>query len=47
MRWEAEQLSCKLDFDECQVDPAPFQLVEKTSLYKVSILYLYYLVSES
>ena len=47
MRWEAEQLSCKLDFDECQVDPAPFQLVEKTSLYKVSISYLYYHVSES
>jgi len=39
MRWEAEQLSCKLDFDECQVDPAPFQLVEKTSLYKVHSLF--------
>ena len=24
-----------IDYDLCQVDPAPFQLVERTSLYKV------------
>ena len=26
----------KFDYEACQIDPAPFQLVERTSLYKVS-----------
>ena len=29
----------KVDFDNCQVDPAPFQLVERTSLHKVHSLF--------
>ena len=29
----------QVDLSECQIDPAPFQLVEKTSLYKVHKLF--------
>ena len=29
----------KVDFGECQIDPAPFQLVERTSLHKVHSLF--------
>ncbi|XP_067951537.1 chloride channel protein 2-like isoform X2 [Watersipora subatra] len=39
MRWEAEQLKCKLDFPNCHIDPSPFQLVEKTPLTKVHFLF--------
>ena len=28
-----------IDWSECQIDPAPFQLVERTSLYKVHKLF--------
>ena len=28
-------LSQPIDFKKCQIDPAPFQLVERTSLHKV------------
>ncbi|CAH1772897.1 unnamed protein product [Owenia fusiformis] len=38
-RWEDEQLNQTIDLDMCQVDPAPFQLVERTSLYKVHSLF--------
>ena len=34
--WEAEELKTQLDFSEVHIDPAPFQLVERTSLHKVS-----------
>ena len=37
--WEEEQMKSTVDFDNCQVDPAPFQLVEKTSLLKVHNLF--------
>lgn len=33
--WEREQLARCVDFSQLQIDPAPFQLVERTSLYKV------------
>lgn len=35
-RWEEEELSKEVDFSKCHIDPAPFQLVERTSLLKVS-----------
>lgn len=38
-QWELELLMEQVDFTECQIDPAPFQLVEKTSLYKVHKLF--------
>lgn len=36
-RWEEEEeeLYKKVDFSVCHIDPAPFQLVERTSLLKV------------
>ena len=37
--WEEEEMASSVDFDQCQVDPAPFQLVEKTSLLKVHNLF--------
>ncbi|KAF6028260.1 CLCN2 [Bugula neritina] len=39
LKWEAERLSSKIDFEQCQIDPAPFQLVLRTSLYKVHSLF--------
>lgn len=35
-RWEEEELNKEVDFSKCHIDPAPFQLVERTSLLKVS-----------
>merc|ERR1719494_114932 len=32
--WEMELLQEEIDFTDCQIDPAPFQLVERSSLYK-------------
>jgi len=32
---EEELLNKPINFAGCQIDPAPFQLVERTSLYKV------------
>ncbi|XP_033641942.1 chloride channel protein 2-like isoform X2 [Asterias rubens] len=32
--WETEELKPQLDFSEVHIDPAPFQLVERTSLHK-------------
>jgi hypothetical protein len=30
-RWEEEEMSAVVDFDaKCHIDPAPFQLVQKT-----------------
>lgn len=35
--WEEQQLDEQVDFKNCKIDPAPFQLVEQTSLHKVSL----------
>ena len=37
VQWERELLQRRVDFSCCQVDPAPFQLVERTSLLKVQL----------
>lgn len=39
IRWEEEQMQLPVEFSTCQVDPAPFQLVERTSLLKVHSLF--------
>lgn len=36
--WEEMQLSEQVNFNNCKIDPAPFQLVERTSLHKVWLL---------
>jgi len=33
--WEEQQLDEAINFNNCKIDPAPFQLVERTSLHKV------------
>lgn len=38
-KWEEEQMQCPVDFATCHIDPAPFQLVERTSLLKVHSLF--------
>ena len=38
-QWEDEQMKEEVDFSSCKIDPAPFQLVEKTSLVKVHSLF--------
>ena len=35
LQWERELLQKTVDYSNCQIDPAPFQLVERTSLLKV------------
>ena len=35
--WEEQEMEKEVEFKKCHIDPAPFQLVEKTSLLKVSI----------
>nr|CAH7729647.1 unnamed protein product [Callosobruchus chinensis] len=37
--WEEKQLKHQIDFTTCRIDPAPFQLVERTSLLKVHSLF--------
>lgn len=37
--WEHERLQHHVELDETIIDPAPFQLVRKTSLYKVHSLF--------
>lgn len=37
MAKRAEVLASKLDLDDVAIDPAPFQLVKGTSLYKVDL----------
>ncbi|XP_035209819.1 chloride channel protein 2-like isoform X3 [Stegodyphus dumicola] len=39
LAWEEEQLNVPVDFSKCHIDPAPFQLVERTSLMKVHSLF--------
>lgn len=38
-QWEEEQLNAHIDISRCQIDEAPFQLVEQTSLYRVHTLF--------
>ncbi len=33
--WEAQEMARPVDFSVIRIDPAPFQLVEKTSILKV------------
>ena len=37
--WEKQEMEKPVDFSELHIDPAPFQLVEKSSLLKVEILF--------
>lgn len=37
--WEDEEMQLPVDFANCHIDPAPFQLVERTSLLKVHSLF--------
>uniref|UniRef100_A0A7E4WAY4 Chloride channel protein n=1 Tax=Panagrellus redivivus TaxID=6233 RepID=A0A7E4WAY4_PANRE len=37
--WEMERLEDAVELDDTKIDPAPFQLVRKTSLYKVHSLF--------
>ncbi|KAM9246694.1 chloride channel protein 1 [Leptosomus discolor] len=37
--WEQEELNKNVCFDSCHIDPAPFQLVEGTSLHKTHTLF--------
>lgn len=39
LAWEEDQLNQVVDFSQCHVDPAPFQLVERTTLIKVHTLF--------
>lgn len=34
--WEEEQLDNPIDMEQIRIDPSPFQLVERTSLHKVT-----------
>lgn len=38
-QWEEEEMKQRVNFDLCHIDPAPFQLVEKTSLLKVHSIF--------
>ncbi|KAJ8271154.1 hypothetical protein GJAV_G00123360 [Gymnothorax javanicus] len=37
--WEDLQLAEPVDFNNCKIDPAPFQLVERTSLHKTHTIF--------
>uniref|UniRef100_A0A8C5BK00 Chloride channel, voltage-sensitive 2a n=1 Tax=Gadus morhua TaxID=8049 RepID=A0A8C5BK00_GADMO len=38
-KWEEQQLDDPVDFKNCKIDPAPFQLVERTSLHKTHTIF--------
>lgn len=38
-QWEEEEMNQRVNFEQCHIDPAPFQLVEKTSLLKVHSIF--------
>ncbi|KAL1501247.1 hypothetical protein ABEB36_006608 [Hypothenemus hampei] len=38
-KWEEDEMRLPVDFTACHIDPAPFQLVERTSLLKVHSLF--------
>uniref|UniRef100_A0A3Q1I8R2 Chloride channel, voltage-sensitive 2a n=1 Tax=Anabas testudineus TaxID=64144 RepID=A0A3Q1I8R2_ANATE len=37
--WEEQQLDEQVEFKNCKIDPAPFQLVEQTSLHKTHTIF--------
>ncbi|XP_067385045.1 chloride channel protein 2a isoform X4 [Channa argus] len=37
--WEEQQLDEPVDFKNCKIDPAPFQLVEQTSLHRTHTIF--------
>ncbi|XP_058600681.1 chloride channel protein 2c isoform X2 [Onychostoma macrolepis] len=37
--WEEQQLDEQMNFNSCKIDPAPFQLVEHTSLHKTHTMF--------
>jgi chloride channel 2 len=37
--WEEREMQKPIDLKKCRVDPAPFQLVERTSLLKVHSMF--------
>ncbi|XP_056116733.1 chloride channel protein 2a isoform X4 [Rhinichthys klamathensis goyatoka] len=37
--WEEQQLDEAINFNNCKIDPAPFQLVERTSLHKTHTIF--------
>lgn len=37
--WEEQQFEQAVDFKNCKIDPAPFQLVEQTSLHKTHTIF--------
>lgn len=39
LSWEEEQLAQPIDYAHCHIDPAPFQLVERTTLLKVHSIF--------
>lgn len=39
LEWEELQLDETINFNNCKIDPAPFQLVERTSLHKAHTVF--------
>uniref|UniRef100_A0A6I8P1R4 Chloride channel protein 2 n=1 Tax=Ornithorhynchus anatinus TaxID=9258 RepID=A0A6I8P1R4_ORNAN len=39
LEWEEQQLDEPVNFSDCKIDPAPFQLVERTSLHKIHTVF--------
>ncbi|XP_030072362.1 chloride channel protein 2 isoform X2 [Microcaecilia unicolor] len=39
IEWEEQQLDEQVNFNNCKIDPAPFQLVERTSLHKAHTIF--------
>ncbi|OCT80607.1 hypothetical protein XELAEV_18027422mg [Xenopus laevis] len=39
LEWEELQLEEPINFNDCKIDPAPFQLVERTSLHKAHTVF--------
>ncbi|XP_029472361.1 chloride channel protein 2 [Rhinatrema bivittatum] len=39
IEWEERQLDEQVNFNNCKIDPAPFQLVERTSLHKTHTIF--------
>ncbi|XP_063162432.1 chloride channel protein 2 isoform X2 [Candoia aspera] len=39
LEWEEQQLDQLVNFNNCKIDPAPFQLVERTSLHKTHTIF--------
>ncbi|XP_055369759.1 chloride channel protein 2-like [Betta splendens] len=37
--WEEKQLNEQINFNNCRIDPAPFQLMERTSLHKTHTIF--------